>query len=473
MEATSSRTIPVINTWEALRGFSRAGFLDYIGQLWHQNGDVFQINVFKRSMIVAVHPDAVRHVNVVNRQNYDKLHSYDVVRKYILGQGLLASTGDLWRRQRRLMAPFYTPKGVQAYGEIMLRDGQRLRERWSRLSGQTVQIGEEMTYVTAAIILRAMFSMETDEAIIGMKNAVETVLGYSASNQGGFFLPLWLPTRKNRNYLRAREMVHSYIHSVIARRRQLPEAEWPNDLLTRLMQARDEETGEPMSEDLLHDESITTFFAGHETTARTMTFAWYALARNPHVADKLHAELDAVLGDCTPTLDGLHQLPYTLQVIKEVLRLYPPAPFYIRDAIAEDELGGYNTEGLPVLMSPYYTHRHPDFWEDPLEFNPDRWTPESEANLHPYAYHPFAVGQRTCIGNNFSLLESHILLSLLAREYAPRLARGFEPKFIMGGTLGTSNGFPMIIEQRANLNRQKKKPPPPRGRGCPFLRAVV
>ena len=274
-------------------------------------------------------------------------------------------------------------------------------------------------------------------------------IGYSASNQTGMMIPLWIPTRKNRAYIKARAMVHSYIDSLIEQRRSLPEADWPNDLLTRLMQARDEETGEPMSESLLRDESITTFFAGHETTARTLTYTWYALASNPHVAEKLHQELDTVLGDRTPTLEDLHHLPYTLQVIKEVLRLYPPAPFYIRDSIAEDELGGFNTQGLPVLMSPYYTHRHPEFWENPLEFNPDRWTPEQEADRHPYAYHPFAAGQRVCIGNNFSLLESHILLSLLAREYAPRMVPGFTPHFIMGGTLATSNGFPMIIERRS------------------------
>lgn len=449
MENTALRTIPGVKTWEALQGLTRAGFLEYIGELWQRYGDVFRMDIFNQHMIVAIHPDAVRHVNVSNRQNYDKLRSYDVVRRFLTGDGLVSSRGDLWRRQRKLMAPFYTPKGVQAYGEIMLKDGHRVRERWSKLEGNQVEIGEEMTFVTATIILRAMFSMETDEAIIGMKNAVETMLGYTSSRQNGIPVPSWLPTRRNLAYFKARDMVHSYIHSVIERRRQLPEADWPNDLLTRLMQARDEATGEAMSAKLLRDESITTFFAGHETTARTMTFAWFALAANPHVAEKLYAELDAVLGDRTATLDDLHRLPYTLQVIKEVLRLYPPAPFYIRDAIAHDQLDGFNTLGLPVLMSPYYTHRHPDFWEEPHEFNPDRWTPEQEAKMHPYAYHPFAAGQRVCIGNNFSLLESHILLSLLAREYAPRLAPGFTPKFVMGGTLGTSNGFPMIIERRS------------------------
>lgn len=449
METLTIRTIPGVGTWEALRGLRRLGFLQYIGKLWQELGDVFQVNILNRCMVVAIHPEAVRRVNVENRQNYDKLKSYDVVREFILGNGLVASNGDLWRRQRKLMAPFYTPKGVQAYGEIMLRDGHRLQERWLQLAGQKVEIGEEMTFVTASIILRAMFSMETDEAIIGMKNAVETMIAYPGRNQTGIFLPLWIPNRSNREYSKARELVHSYIHSVITQRRLLPEEQWPNDLLTKLMQARDEETGEPMSESLLRDESITTFFAGHETTARTLTFAWYALASNPCVAEKLHAELDTILGDHTPTLEDLHRLPYTLRVIKEVLRLYPAAPFYIRDAIGKDELGGFNTGGLPVLLSPYYTHRHPDFWENPLEFNPDRWTPEQEARMHPYAYHPFAAGQRICIGNNFSLLESHILLALLAREYAPRLAPGFTPNFIMGGTLGTSNGFPMILERRS------------------------
>ncbi|HSL29136.1 MAG TPA: cytochrome P450 [Anaerolineales bacterium] len=448
MEVITARTIPGVNTWQALHGLSRLGFLDYIGELWREYGDVFQIKIFNRHMLVAIHPDAVRHVNVANRQNYDKLQSYDVVRDYITGHGLLTSTGEVWRRQRKLMSPFYTPKGVQAYGDLMLRDGHRLLQRWSGLTGKRVEIGEEMTFVTAAIILRAMFSMETDEAIIGMKNAVERMLGYASSNQSGILIPLWIPTRKNREYLQARQKVHSYIQSLIERRRALPEADWPNDLLTRLMQARDEETGEPISEDLLRDESITTFFAGHETTARTMTFAWYALSENPHVAARLHAEMDSVLGNRAPTLEDLHHLPYTLQVIKEVLRLYPPAPFYMRDAIGEDQLSGFDTQGLPVLLSPYYTHRHPDFWENPLEFNPDRWTSEREAGMHPYAYHPFAAGQRICIGNNFSLLESHILLALLAREYAPRLAPGFKPNFIMGGTLSTSNGFPMIIERR-------------------------
>ena len=436
---------------EFIRGVRRRGYLNYVGDLWQKYGDVFQLQLGKRVLIFAIHPDFVRYVNVTNRQNYDKLKSYNLVRRYLLGNGLIASTGELWRRQRKLMSPFYTPRGVQAYSEIMLQDGMRLVDRWDDLArtGRQVEMGEEMTFITASIILKAMFSSETMESIIHMKDAVETMIRFVSDRQGGFGLPAWLPTTRNRKYKAARQLVHSTIDTLIAQRRAIPEAQWPNDLLSRLMQARDEETGEVMSESLVRDESITTFFAGHETTARTMTAAWYALASNPEVADRLHRELDSVLGDRPPSVEDLHQLPYTLQVIKEVLRLYPPAPFYIRDAVGADQYDGYEVlAGASVMMSPYFTHRHPDFWENPLQFDPERWTPEREAARHSYAYHPFATGQRICIGNNFSLLESHILLALLARRFAPRLSSGYEPHWVMLGTLGTSNGFPMIIERR-------------------------
>ncbi|MCA9959919.1 MAG: cytochrome P450, partial [Anaerolineales bacterium] len=426
-------------------------FLTYIGQLWQAYGDIFQLRLGPRTLIFVMHPEAVRHINITNRQNYDKLKSYDTVRRYLIGEGLVASTGELWRRQRKLMSPFFTPRGVQAYAEIMLADGIQLLERWEGLaqSGRTIEMSEEMTLVTASIILKAMFSTETDDAIVEMKDAVETMISFGNNNQAGVRLPLWFPTSTNRQYQAARNKVHSYINALIAQRRSLPEDQWPEDLLTHLMQARDEETGERMVESLLRDESITTFFAGHETTARTMSAAWYALASNSAVARQLQAELDAVLGDRYPTVEDLHHLPYTLQVIKEVLRLYPPAPFYARDAVGDDALDGYLIPaGSAVMLSPYYTHRHPDFWNNPEQFDPDRWTSEREAARHTYAYHPFATGQRICIGNNFSLLESHILLALLAKHFAPRLAADYTPQWVMNGVLSTANGLPMLIKAR-------------------------
>jgi cytochrome P450 len=438
-----------------IHGVSTIGFLDFLGKLWREYGDVFQVRIGRRTLVFAMHPDAVEHVNVSHRQNYDKLGSYDAVRKYLLGSGLVASTGDLWRRQRKLMAPFYTPKGVQAYAELMIRDGASLVERWQKLASQgtEVEIAEEMTYITASIILKAMFSSETIESIHQMKDAVETMISFVTGFMTGSLLPAWLPTARRRKYLAARELVHRSIGTLIAQRRGTAEEKWPDDLLSRLMRARDEETGEAMSETLLRDESITTFFAGHETTARTMTFAWYALATNPKVTERLHEELDRVLGGRTPTAEALKQLPYTLQVIKEVLRLYPAAPVYVRDALAADQIGGFEIPaGAAVMLSPYFTHRHPQFWEDPEVFDPDRWTREKEAARHPHAYHPFAAGPRICIGNSFSLLESHLLLAMLAQRFTPQLRKGFQPRWVMQGTLHIANGLPMVITARKTRN---------------------
>lgn len=443
--------IPGPSALSFLVGVRRFGFLDYVGKLWKEHGDVFAVRLGPRTLVFAMHPDAVEHISVSHRQNYDKLRSYDAVRTYLLGQGLVASTGELWRRQRKLMAPFYTPKGVQTYAALMLRDGERLVERWQEFAkqGTEVEIAEEMTYVTASIILKAMFSTETIDSIHQMKDAVETMISFVNGQMAGFRLPTWLPTEGNRKYFAARKLVHEAIESVIAQRRSIPQSNWPDDLLSKLLCARDEESGQPMSESLLRDESITTFFAGHETTARTMTFAWYALAASPLVTAQLHRELDAVLQGRSPTVEDLRRLPYTLQVIKEVLRLYPAAPFYVRDAITEDRFLGFSIPaGAAVMLSPYYTHRHPWFWPDPDVFDPTRWTREKESERNGYAYHPFAQGQRICIGNNFSLLESHLLLALLAQRFTPRLRPGYAPQWTMQGTLGLVSGLPMTIALR-------------------------
>ena len=271
-------TIPGPGLLQFIKGVRAHGFLDFVGSLWREHGDVFQVRLGPRRLVFAMHPDAVERINVSQRQNYDKKASYEAVRKYLLGEGVLASTGEVWRRQRKLMAPFYTPKGVQAYAELMIRDGQRLVERWQDLAnkGTEVEIAEEMTFVTASIILKAMFSTETMESIHQIKDSVETMIGFVSARQTSVPVPLWVPTAKNRKYLAARNLVHRLIEGLIAQRRGLDEAQWPDDLLSRLMKARDEETGQAMSQTLLRDESITTFFAGHETTARTMTFTWYA-----------------------------------------------------------------------------------------------------------------------------------------------------------------------------------------------------
>lgn len=211
-----------------------------------------------------------------------------------------------------------------------------------------------------------------------IKAAVETMIQFTALYQmRPFQPPLWLPVRRNRRYQQTRQRVDDFIGQRIAARRALPEDRWPPDLLSKLMQAQDETTGEHMSDKLLRGESVTLFFAGHETTARTLTFAWYALSQNPEAQARLQAEVDQVLGDRVPTADDLKQMPYALQAIKETLRLCPPATLYARDAAHDDVIDGFPVPaGGLVMLLPVCTHRHPDFWPDPEVFDPDRWTPK-------------------------------------------------------------------------------------------------
>lgn len=435
-----------------MKGLRSKGFLDNIGEQWKTHGDNFQVNLGPRRLFFAMHPDAVEKVSITEKQNFDKLGSYDVVRDLLIGDGLVVSVGELWRRQRKLMAPFYTPKGVMQYAELFLRDGDKLASRWAEFAkkGEPVEISEEMTLVTANIILKAMFSFETDESIMEMRQAVDTMLSYVSDRLTSVPIPTWLPTPRNRKFNAANRFANELIAGIIKQRKAQHEDTWPDDLLSKLMKARDEETGHVMSEQLLRDESITTFFAGHETTARVMSFAWYSLATNPHVRDRLHEELDRVLGDAPPTVEALRQLPYTLQIVKEVMRLYPPAPFYARDAAKDCQLGGFDVaKGTTIMLSPYYTHRHPDFWDKPDEFNPDRWTKEAESARHSYAYHPFSAGQRICIGNNFALLEGHLLLALLARRFRVDLKPGYEAVWQMHGTLHLRDGLPAVISARS------------------------
>ncbi|WP_257449448.1 cytochrome P450 [Archangium lipolyticum] len=437
---------------ELIKTARSRGRLGMMMDVWRNHGDLTRLRIGKRPFFLVVHPEHVRHISVTHRQNYDKLQSYDEVRKLLLGGGVLTATAEPWRQQRKLMAPFFTPRGAEKFLPIFISDTQHFIERWRARqgSGQPVEMLTEMMLITARVILHSVFSTDSDETLLRFKGAVETMIAFvSDRNNLPFRTPLWLPTPGNLRFKRAQRLVNAYIRQLLAQRRAIPESQWPEDLLTKLMTTRDEETGATMADQLLLDNGITLFFAGHETTARTLSFLWYALSQNPEVEARLHAELDSVLGDAPPTLDDLKKLPYTLRVVKEVLRLYPAAPFYARDSIAEDSLDGVTIPaGSRMLLFSFATHRHPAFWEDPERFDPDRWLPEREAARDSHAYHPFAAGQRICLGNNFSLFETHLITAMLARRFKVRLEPGHTPHIDTAGTLGVRNGLWMRIEAR-------------------------
>jgi cytochrome P450 len=432
----------------------RKGALQFFLEQWHAQGDLPWLRMGRHKLVFVIHPDHVRQVLVTGRQGFEKLRTWESSRQLLLGDGLIASTGELWKRQRKLMSSFFNPRSIEQYYPVFVTAAEATSRRWEELSrsGHAIDMIDEMTRVTAVIILRAMFGMDISEKLLrSLEGDVEGMIVFVNRRELlPFKPPLWAPLPSHARYRAARARVHALIREVIARRRAQSEVSWPNDLLSKLMLARDEETGETMSDLLVRDESLGIFVAGHETTARTMSFLWWALHENPAVAERLYAELDAVVPrDAPPTLEHLKRLPYTLRTIKEVLRLYPPSPLQPRDPIGDQVLADVHVPpGTYTMLFPYATHRHPDFWEEPDRFDPDRFLPEREDARHPFAYFPFGGGQRICLGNNFAMLEAHILTAVLARRFGARLVAGHTPRIEMGGTLMVRNGLPMVVTAR-------------------------
>jgi cytochrome P450 len=239
------------------------------------------------------------------------------------------------------------------------------------------------------------------------------------------------------------------VYAIINERRKQPVDLDTPDLLWMLLSARDEETGEGMSDQQLRDEVLILLLAGHETTATALTWTWYLLSQHPEVESRLHDELDTVLGGRRPSVEDLDKLPYTRMVIQEVLRLYPPAFGFTRHAVAEDEIGGYRIPANSmVFLTPYCTHRHPACWEEPEVFDPERFTPERSAGRPRFAYFPFGGGPRQCIGNAFALMEAQLVLASVAQRYCLRLVPGHPVEPQVQLTLRPRYGLPMTLHPR-------------------------
>jgi cytochrome P450 len=260
-------------------------------------------------------------------------------------------------------------------------------------------------------------------------------------------LPPVLPTAYDRAFRQASRALREVVTRVIAKRRERLEDQ--GDLLSMFMLARDEETGEQMDDEHLRNEVLTMLLAGHETTATALSWAWALLEQNPDAERKLHAELDAVLGDRLPTADDVPRLIYTRRVLDETMRLYPPVYVLSRKVVEDDTVCGYQVlGGSTVDISPYVTHRLPEFWPDPGRFEPDRFTPDQVAARPRYAYYPFLGGPRQCIGNNFALMEGTLILATLARRHRPRMVAGYTPTPEPLITLRPSGNLPVMLTAR-------------------------
>jgi cytochrome P450 len=394
--------------------------LTLLRHLADRHGDVVEMKVLGRPFFLISHPDAVeavlvKHARIMGRDEYI------VVLQRALGNGLLTSEGELWKRQRKLMAQAFVPRRIASYGEAMVRVADAALGSWR--PGQTINLHQEISRVTMEVVADVLFgSGITPEDVRTVRDAMEVVNEYLANSPEAILkLGAWVPTPRNLAMNRAVKQIDELIYRIIAGRRA---GEPRDDLLGTLLAAQDEE-GARMSDQQLRDEAITLFLAGHETTALALAHTLYLLSKHPDVERRLYAEIAAVLGGRLPTADDVRALPYTERVLKEMMRLYPPAWTTGREATEEVEIGGYVIpKGAQILTSQWVVHRDPRWFPNPEGFDPDRWTPERAKDLPRFAYFPFGGGPRICIGNHFAMMEATLVLVILLQRFRVELLPG-------------------------------------------------
>jgi cytochrome P450 len=386
----------------------------------HEQGDVVCLPIgppgIRVDLFVAFHPDGVQRVLAGTRGRYTKANRFYREIAANIGMGLLTSEGARWERQRRLIQPLFTRRQVAGYSALMAEESAALAERWAG-GPDTLDVHEEMIHLTLRVVGRSIFGADVDRAADVLRWAFPIVTAHTfRRGTTPVALPASWPLPANRRAARARRALYGVVDELIERRKA--SGADGDDLLSRLLASRDADTGEAMADQQVRDEALVFLLAGHETTSTALTFTLHLLGRHPDEQERVHAELAAVLDGRPPTAEDAHALERTAMVVKEAMRLYPPAYATGRRAEAADELGGYRIpEGAEVAVSPWATHRHPRFWDDPEAFDPERFTPEREAARHPYAYFPFGRGPRACIGSNFAMLESLTAVAVLVQRF--------------------------------------------------------
>ncbi len=436
----------------------RTNSLAYITRMARTYGDVVRLRLGPADTYLVSHPGYVHQLLV---DDADKVHKTDLLKKVLgpsLGQGLLLNEDESWRKQRRMVQPAFHARRIEGYAGVMLDFVTRMEREWQsgqRQPGQVRDAHHDMMRLTLGVVAKTLFdadvSGEADRVGAAITAGLET-----SNNEFRRLIPLpgWLPTPNRRRAEASRRTIDEVVMDFIRARRASGEDR--GDLLSMLLMAVDEggegDRGGSMTDKQVRDEAFTLFVAGHETTANALTWTWYLLSQNPAAAEALHEELGRVLAGRAPTLHDLPDLPYTDAVIKESLRLYPPAWTVARQPIVDVEVGGYTIPaGHGILISQYVLHRDARYFAEPEQFRPERWLDGLEKRLPRYAYFPFGAGPRVCIGNSFALMEARLVLAEMAQHFAPRLAPGrtghiVSPEPLI--TLRPRGGMPMVIERR-------------------------
>jgi cytochrome P450 len=377
--------------------------LAMLRQCFERFGDVYRIFAPSRGVYnyVINHPRDVKRVLLANHRNYTKGEGMDRV-KILLGNGIMTSEGDFWRRQRRMMQPCFHRRVLDQFRDLIRGVNEKFADRWAAkaAAGEPVNLTDDVSELILDIVLQSIFGSDLAR--------LERQLGANP-----FEVVAKDPNRDLRFAFRFRSLT-KLVAGLIEQRRREPQAHF--DFLGMLMDARDRDGGAPMGDKEIIDEVMTLIVAGHETTAAALTWTWYLISQHPQTAEELAAEADRVAGPLG--IDAAESLPFAHQVLQEALRLYPPGWLFTRRTIEADDLGGFPIgPRTDVFISPYLLHRHPEFWSEPEEFRPARFAGPDADERHRFAYIPFSVGPRHCIGENLAMFEMLVHLHTMTRRF--------------------------------------------------------
>ena len=440
------RGVPLLGMLPALRRNPTRVFIDAAERF----GDVAHLKIGPQNAYLITRPEHIRHVLQDNARNYHKSPLYDKL-KVSVGHGLLTSEDTYWLRQRRMAQPAFHRERIAGLAAGMAEAARETAGRWETAArqGQSFDIADEMMRLTQTIVLRTLLGADLGPLAGEVDEAWTLVNQHIGESFWSLGLTERWPTPANRRFRRALAVLDRAVFHIIDQRRRAGRES--DDLLSMLLFARDEETGEAMTDRQLRDEVMTFLLAGHETTSLALAWTWYLLSQHPPARRRLEDELDAVLGGRPPVYSDLVQLPYARMVIEEALRLYPPAWGFSRQAVAADEIGGYHVpRGWLVFVIPFVMHRLHAYWDDPDRFDPERFTPERNIARPKFVYLPFGAGPCQCIGNQFAMIEAHLVLATLAQRYRLELVPGppVEPWPLI--TLRPRHGLRMLVEPRSS-----------------------
>ncbi len=424
--------------------------MDYVSALRAQHGDLFTLDLKLGEVVLLCHPRHAQHVFVDRARSYGKGGAVFDSLRTLLGNGLAMSEGDFWKRQRRMMQPAFHQQRLAAHPERMVRAIDESLNDWDAAAarGEPFDVAGAFNRVTMNVMVRTMFGTglapgETERVASALLYAIDFILLGIATQA----LPRWVPVPGRARYREALRTIDEIVLGVIERARGGARGE--ETLLSLLMDMVDEETGERMSPVELRDEAVTLFLAGYETTSVTLAWALHALTHEPGLGQRLRSEVDRAVGARVPGFEDLRSLAWCRCVAQEALRLYPPVYWVARKTVEEDVIDGFRIPaGTSMAVMVHLIHRHPEAWEAPERFDPDRFLPERSGGRHKHAWVPFGAGQRQCIGKDFALMEAQLILTRLAQRFHLEAVPGRVAEVLLSTSLRVKSGVWVKLTRR-------------------------